>query len=85
MYYCNNCGKLFKEPKVETEVLGTSDKTDFVNYKYCPYCDSGDFEKNHHYYCMECEYEWDTTEEYSIFSYCPKCHCGDLKEYEDEE
>lgn len=40
MYKCNDCGREFENPKVETEVIGVSDKTGFVDYEYCPFCDS---------------------------------------------
>ena len=35
--------------------------------------------KKYEYYCMECDYEWESNEEYTIQSYCPRCKCGDLK------
>ena len=40
MYRCNDCNREFENPKVETEVIGVSDKTDFIEYEYCPFCDS---------------------------------------------
>ncbi len=30
--------------------------------------------------CMECEYQWETNEEYNIQSYCPRCMQGDIKQ-----
>lgn len=32
----------------------------------------------YHCICMECDYEWDTNEEYSIQSACPRCKVGDI-------
>lgn len=28
--------------------------------------------------CLECDYQWETNEEYNIQSFCPKCHQGDI-------
>lgn len=32
----------------------------------------------YHCTCMECSYEWDSGEEYKLWTSCPKCHCGDI-------
>lgn len=85
MYFCNKCKKEFHNPKKEREVIGVSDKTETIEYEYCPYCDSDDFNKIHHFYCLECEYMWDSIEEYSIQSGCPMCNCGDIKEDDEDE
>ena len=29
--------------------------------------------------CMECEYVWETNDEYEITSHCPICYQGDIK------
>lgn len=71
------------EPKVETEVIGTSDKTGFVEYQYCPICESDDIIKEYHCTCQECFYDWYTTEDYDIQTGCPNCSQGDIHyEYE---
>ena len=44
MYKCNDCGREFENPKVETEVIGVDNQTGVIQYYYCPYCDSSDID-----------------------------------------
>lgn len=41
--------------------------------------------KRWHCTCMECDTEWDSGKEYTVYSECPKCHCGDIKFEENSE
>ena len=36
------------------------------------------YQLKYEYHCMECDYEWESDEKYTIQSYCPMCKCGDL-------
>ena len=44
MYKCKCCKNVFEEPKIEIEVLGTDNLNGFIEYQYCPYCDSSEFD-----------------------------------------
>ena len=44
MYKCKCCKNVFKEPKIEIEVIGTDNQNGFIEYQYCPYCDSSEFD-----------------------------------------
>lgn len=35
------------------------------------------------YYCMDCDFEWEST--WNDETFCPMCKCGDLNVEEDEE
>lgn len=52
MYYCNDCKREFKEPKIKSvnaeDYYGISEQflsTNYINEALCPYCDSDDYEK----------------------------------------
>ena len=85
MYKCNRCYKEFMSPRIEHEVIGDSDKTGIVEYYYCPYCESSDIIPEYHYYCMQCDRDFYSEDDYSIQSGCPYCTCGDLKKISDED
>lgn len=85
MYKCNRCYKEFTTPRIDYEVIGDSDATGIVEYKYCPQCESDDIIKEYHFYCMDCDCDFYTEEDYSIQSGCPQCTSGDLKKISDED
>ena len=45
MYKCNNCKKYFEQYKIEKELTGQDNQVGEVEFYYCPYCDSDNFEK----------------------------------------
>lgn len=44
MYKCKCCKNVFEEPKIEIEVVGADNQNGFIEYQYCPYCDSSEFD-----------------------------------------
>ena len=53
MYFCNDCGNVFGEPKYKKEYqlhdeLDEGNKYEEMNFAYCPSCGSDDIEKADH-------------------------------------